>query len=65
MKTTLRALVIGTALLAPLAAADAQQASDPRVADLVSAGKVRVGLHLPQFVKDPQTGENTDMGLGP
>jgi polar amino acid transport system substrate-binding protein len=30
---------------------------DPRVADLVKAGKMRVGLFPPQYVKDPATGE--------
>ena len=38
----------------------AQQASDPRVADLVQAGKLRVGLGLgspPVAIKDPVTGE--------
>ena len=35
----------------------AQQAADPRIADLANAGKVRVGLFLPQFIKNPQTGE--------
>ena len=38
----------------------AQQAPDPRVADLVQAGKVRVGLGLgspPIATKDPVTGE--------
>ena len=38
----------------------AQQAPDPRVADLVQAGKVRVGLGLgspPIAIKDPVTGE--------
>ncbi len=37
----------------------AQQAPDPRVADLVRAGKIRVGLGLvPTFaIKDPVTGE--------
>jgi len=38
----------------------AQQATDPRVADLVRAGKVRVGLglgSLPLATKDPVTGE--------
>lgn len=34
-----------------------QQAPDPRVADLVSAGKLRVGLFLPQYIKDASTGE--------
>ena len=36
---------------------DAQQAADPRVADLVRAGKLRVALFLPQYTKDPVTGE--------
>jgi polar amino acid transport system substrate-binding protein len=43
-------------LAAPLIA-DAQQAPDPRVADLVQAGKVRVALFPPQYTKDPVTGE--------
>ncbi len=30
---------------------------DPRVADLVRAGKLRVGLFVPQFTKDAVTGE--------
>jgi polar amino acid transport system substrate-binding protein len=37
--------------------AQGQPASDPRVADLVRAGKVRVALYLPQYSKDPVTGE--------
>src|SRR5262245_22803040 len=37
--------------------AAAQQNSDPRVADLMRAGKVRVGLFSSQFSKDPTTGE--------
>ena len=37
--------------------ADAPQAADPRVADLVQAGKVRIALYLPQYTKDPVTGE--------
>src|SRR4051812_10569636 len=32
-------------------------ASDPRIADLVRAGKIRVGLFPPQYAKDPATGE--------
>jgi polar amino acid transport system substrate-binding protein len=62
--TGLRALLVMVALLATAATADAQQAADPRVADLVRAGKVRVGLHLPQFVKDPLTGEIRGNGTG-
>jgi polar amino acid transport system substrate-binding protein len=44
---------------APLAVASAlaQQTADPRVLDLVQAGKIRVGLFLPQFIKSPATGE--------
>jgi len=34
------------------------QITDPRVADLVSAGKLRVGLFLPQYIKGPD-GLNT------
>jgi polar amino acid transport system substrate-binding protein len=49
--------VIAAALLANIGAADAQQASDPRVADLVQAGKVRVGLFSTQYTKDPASGE--------
>jgi polar amino acid transport system substrate-binding protein len=36
---------------------DAQQATDPRIADLVQAGKVRVALYLPQYTKHLVTGE--------
>jgi polar amino acid transport system substrate-binding protein len=39
------------------AMAETQQVSDPRVADLVRAGKVRVALYLPQYSKDSVTGE--------
>ena len=34
-----------------------QQTHDARVADLVRAGRVRVGLFLPQYTTDPVTGE--------
>jgi polar amino acid transport system substrate-binding protein len=57
MKKSLRFLLMMVALLAIVATADAQQAPDPRVADLVRAGKVRVGLFPPQYIKDPATGE--------
>src|SRR5262249_14360233 len=36
--------------------AQAQQTPDPRVADLVQAGKIRVGMHS-FYTKDPRTGE--------
>jgi polar amino acid transport system substrate-binding protein len=35
---------------------DAAHATDPRVADLKRAGKVRVALYLPQYTNDPGTG---------
>src|SRR5262245_45645840 len=44
-------------LLAGILAADAQPTSDPRVADLVQAGKIRFGLFSSQYTKDPATGE--------
>ena len=50
------ALIAGLLLaFAPFAVAttEAQQATDPRVADLVRVGKLRVGLFLPQYGKDP------------
>ena len=40
-----------------VATVEAQPATDPRVTDLARAGKVRVGLFLPQYVKSPATGE--------
>jgi polar amino acid transport system substrate-binding protein len=35
----------------------APQTSDPRVADLVQAGKIRVALYLPMYTQEPRTGE--------
>ncbi len=48
-------LITFTAILASLAAA--QQTSDPRVADLVQAGKIRVGMHSIMYTTDPRTRE--------
>jgi polar amino acid transport system substrate-binding protein len=45
------------ALLAAVPVADARQEPDPRVADLVRVGKVRIALFPPQYMKDPATGE--------
>ena len=64
-RTVLAALIAGCLLaFAQLAVATAepQPAADPRVAELVRAdlaraGKVRVGLFLPQYIKDPATGQ--------
>jgi polar amino acid transport system substrate-binding protein len=57
MNKSLRVLLMMVALLATVATADAQQSADPRVADLVRAGKLRVALPLPQYTKDSVTGE--------
>lgn len=52
------ALVIGAELIG-VQISYAQQAPDPRVADIVRTGKLRVGVGLvPTFaIKDPVTGE--------
>lgn len=44
-------------LLWAIAGGSSAQTPDPRAADLVQAGKVRVGLFSSQYVKDPATGE--------
>ena len=64
IQQSLRALLAVAALVATAAAAEAQQSADARVADIVSTGKVRVGLHLPQFVRDQKTGEIRGHGTG-
>jgi len=51
-------LLVGTTL------AYAQQAPDPGISDLVQAGKIRVALYLPQYAKDPVTGELRAVGMG-
>ena len=56
----IRNLVISfilSALLASVGTANAQQVPDPRVADLVKSGKIRVGLFPPQYIKNAATGE--------
>jgi len=47
------------ALLANIETVGAQQMPDPRVADLVKAGSVRIGLFPPQYIKDMATGKLT------
>src|ERR1700722_13701195 len=39
-------------------------AVDPRVADLVQAGKIRFALFLPQYTRDPETNELRGLGTG-
>ena len=61
---TLSAFLMSAGLLATVAEANAQPATDSRIADIVRTGKLRVGLHLPQFVKDEKTGEIRGNGTG-
>jgi polar amino acid transport system substrate-binding protein len=57
MTLNLKISLVLVALLASAGTANAQQSPDARVADLVKAGKLRVGLFPPQYVKDSATGE--------
>jgi polar amino acid transport system substrate-binding protein len=58
---TISRLVLAGALLAlfplPATTVSAQRATDPRVADLIKAGTIKVGLFVPQFTKDPASGK--------
>src|SRR5882762_2652162 len=44
-------------VLASVATADAQQTPDPRVADLVRMGRIRVAVFPPMYTKNSETGE--------
>ena len=57
MKKALLVFVIVLVLSIGPAIANAQQVPDPRVADVVRAGKVRAALFFPQYTTDPVTGE--------
>src|SRR5215218_4715903 len=57
VKKNLQVLVMAVALSSGANVGNAQQSADPRVADLVQAGKVRGALFLPQYTTDPATGE--------
>ena len=57
MRRRLWASIMAVVLLAVPRIAHTQQAPDPRVADLVRAGKVRIALFSGQYTKDPVTGE--------
>ena len=56
-------LLIAALALAPINLAAAEQATDPRVADLVQAGKIRVGIHS-FYAKDSRTGELKAVSTG-
>jgi polar amino acid transport system substrate-binding protein len=52
------AVTIGAVILvSTLALSGTRSVADPRVADLVQAGKIRLALFLPLFVKDAVTGQ--------
>src|SRR5262245_43877357 len=59
-----RIALIALALLTASSVAEAQKASDPRVADLVQSGKIRTALFLPQYTKDSATDEVRGLGMG-
>ncbi len=54
---TFTVLLCASVVMASVAIAEAQQPPDPRVADLVQAGKIRVALFPWMYTKDPVTGE--------
>lgn len=57
------ATIVGTAILvAVLGLSGTRSLADPRVADLLQAGEIRVGLFLPQYTKDPVSGELRGVG---
>ena len=60
MKKLLLILTLAAIIASP---AEAQQTTDPRVADLVQAGKIRVGIHS-FYTKDPRTGELKAVSAG-
>ena len=57
MKKSTQALLMMIVLLVSITVTRAQNVLDPRVADLVQAGKVRIGLFSTQYTKNPTTGE--------
>ena len=63
MKKSIRVLIALVALLTGVGIVQAQQVVDPRVADLVRAGQVRVGMFPPHYTKDAATGERQGWGI--
>jgi polar amino acid transport system substrate-binding protein len=61
----MRKLLLSLAFIGMLAGrAEAQQVADARVADLVQAGRIHVGVHSVMYTKDPQTGELKGASVG-
>ena len=59
------AIAVAATFLAVLPFSGTQSfAADPRIADLVQAGKIRLAVFLPQYNKDPATGEIRGVGTG-
>ena len=61
-----QAIAVGAAMIfsaLPLLGTPAR-AADPRVADLVQAGKIRLAVFLPQYNKDSASGEIRGVGTG-
>ena len=54
--------IAAAAFVAAFALSGTRSLADPRVADLVQAGEIRVGLFLPQYTKDPASGELRGVG---
>jgi polar amino acid transport system substrate-binding protein len=61
MKNLLLSVMFAATLVSPT---KAQQSSDPRVADLVRAGKIRVGVHSIMYTTDSRTGQLTPASTG-
>jgi polar amino acid transport system substrate-binding protein len=57
-------LTVAAAILCALAVSGSPSLADPRVADLVQAGKIRVALFPPQYAEDPATGELRPFAAG-
>jgi hypothetical protein len=53
VKRDFRTIAAAIALSLGANLANAQQAQDPRVADLVLAGKLRGAMFMPQYTTDP------------
>jgi polar amino acid transport system substrate-binding protein len=65
LEAYMKKLLLSLMFIAALAGrAEAQQVSDPRVADLVRTGKIRVGVHSVMYTKDPHTGERKGASVG-
>ena len=61
-RTVSVSLLLTTALAFRIPAVSTQRGPDPRVADLVRAGKLRVAVYLPQYAPDPVTGKVGRLG---